>query len=179
MNWIGALKRCPSLNFEYLWVWPYLETGPIRMIKLRLGHRSGLSSNDCVLNKHRKQTVWCRRKARWRQGRIPSTSQGMPGATNSSERRRWRGSPSHSRESSPARTLISEPLELWDSQFLRFKPLAGGVLLQSPRRGTHRPWTELSPACRVWWALQTPPRTLAAHTIPPWCELMWKTLRWG
>lgn len=29
----------------------------MRVIKLRLGHKSGLSSNDCVLNKHRKHSA--------------------------------------------------------------------------------------------------------------------------
>ena len=75
-----------------------------------------------------------RRKARWRQRENSIDKPGDAWSYQKFREKKVEGlSLTLLEESSPANTLISEPLEVWDSQFLRFKPLACRVLLEQPQ----------------------------------------------
>ena len=105
----------------------------MQVIRLLLGHKSGLSSNDCVLNKHRKHSVIQKKGQVKTKGEFYRQAKGRLELPKLQREEGGGALPHSPRGKQPANTLISEPLEVWDSQFLRFKPLACRVLLEQPQ----------------------------------------------
>ena len=123
MGWNVSLPKYIhwNPNSQHLWMWPYLGTGSLQLIKLRWGHQGGglVLCDGCPYNKgeigHRRH----RGKAMWRdivRMQCRSQGRGLPEAG----RPRKDPSPLGFRGSVAAETLILDfqPPELQDNKFL-------------------------------------------------------------